>query len=117
MTATTEAPAEGDEHGHRGHHPTPRDYVRIAVILAALTALEVSVHFFEYPVRLAFWMLVVLAVMKFLYVVLWYMHLKFDSKLFNRLFGFGVVLALTVFAILVVIMVIFTPGEAAVTVR
>jgi cytochrome c oxidase subunit IV len=111
MTATTtDTPTERDEHAH--HHPTPRDYVRIAVILAVLTALEVSVHIFEYPRRFAFWFLVVLAIAKFMYVILWYMHLKFDSKMFNRLFGFGVILAIVVFLITLAIMVIFTPGGA-----
>lgn len=112
MAATTETPATGerDEHGH--HHPEPRDYVRIFVILAVLTALEVSVHIYEYPARFAFWFLVVLASAKLLYVVLFYMHLKFDSTLYNRLFGFGVVLALTIFLILIAIVTIFTPGGA-----
>jgi cytochrome c oxidase subunit IV len=109
VAATTETPAPSGREGH-GHHPEPRDYVRIFVILAALTALEISVHFYDYPPRIAFWGLVITATAKFLYVVLFYMHLKFDSALFNRLFGFGVVLALAVFGIMLAIMVIFTPG-------
>jgi cytochrome c oxidase subunit IV len=110
MTATTETGAP-EEHAEAHRHPGPRDYVRIGVILAVLTALEVSVHFFEYPTRFAFWFLIGLAIAKFMYVVLWYMHLKFDSTIFNRFFGFGVVLAIVVFLILLAIMVIFTPAE------
>ncbi len=40
-----------------------------------------------------------LAVVKFALVVLWFMHLKFESRLFMRLFVTGLVLALTLFAV------------------
>jgi hypothetical protein len=39
MTATTETGAP-EEHAEAHRHPGPRDYVRIGVILAVLTALE-----------------------------------------------------------------------------
>lgn len=98
-----------DEDAH-GHHPTARDYVRIAVVLAVLTALEVSVYFFEMPTGLIFWGLIVLAVAKFWLVITWYMHLKFDSRLYFRFFIFGIVLALVVFGILMVIQLLGEPG-------
>jgi cytochrome c oxidase subunit IV len=48
MSSTeTASQLAADEH-HAGHHPTPRDYVRIAVILAILTALEVSTYFVDF---------------------------------------------------------------------
>jgi cytochrome c oxidase subunit 4 len=36
---------------------------------------------------------------KFALVVRWFMHLRFDSRLFMRLFVTGVVLALSIFAV------------------
>jgi heme/copper-type cytochrome/quinol oxidase subunit 4 len=47
-------------------------------------------------------LLLFLGFMKFILVVLWYMHLKFDSKLFRRLFATGLVVAVTVFSIVLV---------------
>jgi cytochrome c oxidase subunit IV len=43
--------------------------------------------------------LTVLAVSKFGLVVAWYMHLKFDSAMFRRMFVFGIILAVTVFTL------------------
>ena len=41
-TSGTQAAETVEHDAHEGHHPTPAEYVRIALILAALTALEVS---------------------------------------------------------------------------
>jgi cytochrome c oxidase subunit 4 len=41
--------------------------------------------------------LLVMMVIKFVLVGLWFMHLRFDSKLFRRLFLVGIVLALGVY--------------------
>ena len=111
MTAT-EAQATGTEAHDAGHHPTIREYVNIAILLAVLTALEVSVHFVEVPSWLAFWGLVVLAIAKFAIVAGYYMHLKFDAKIFTRIFSFGIVLACAVFALFLVISIFGTPGGA-----
>lgn len=113
MTATEAQATTPEQHEeHAGHHPTIREYVNIAVILAVMTALEVSVHFVAVPDRLAFWGLVVLAIAKFAIVAGYYMHLKFDAKIFTRMFGFGVVLACVVFALFLVITIFGTPGGA-----
>jgi cytochrome c oxidase subunit IV len=94
------------------HHPTPRQYVRIALILGALTALEVSTYFFEFGV-LAIPLLIVLMAIKFVMVASWFMHLKFDSKIFGRMMYSGLVLALTLY-LLTVAIVVFDPfGGAA----
>jgi hypothetical protein len=49
--------------------------------------------------------------MKFALVALWFMHLKFDSRLFRRLFVAGLLIALAVFAI--VLGTFFARGGAA----
>jgi cytochrome c oxidase subunit IV len=86
-----------------GHHPTARDYVNIAVILAVLTALEVSTYFVDFG-PLAVPMLIVLMVIKFLLVVGWFMHLRFDTKVFSRLMYTGLSFALTLYAITLIIL-------------
>ncbi len=97
---------------HQHAPPTPGDYVRIAILLAVITALEVLTYFFEI-VRWAFiGTLVLLSIAKFMLVVGWYMHLKFDSKMFKRVFVFGLVLALSVF--LLVLGIFELPGSRVV---
>lgn len=95
-TTTTDA-----EHAH---HPTPADYVRIAIILAVLTALEISTYFYDFGV-LGIPLLIVLMIVKFVYVARWFMHLKFDHKLFGNFLYGGLILALVLyFATLVIMM-------------
>jgi cytochrome c oxidase subunit 4 len=96
-------PAEAAE---LGHHPTPRQYVFIAIVLAVITAAEVGIYYVEAIDSLLVPMLIVFAFLKFFLVVSWFMHLRFDSKLFRRLFVTGLVLAALVFA--VVLLTFFT---------
>ncbi len=105
MSATeTESPsADPRSRPHAHAHPTPGDYVRIAALLAVITALEVLTYFYDI-VRWAFiGTLVLLSFAKFVLVVGWFMHLKFDSKMFKRVFVFGIVLALSVFLLVLAI--------------
>ena len=44
-------------------------------------------------------LLLVLSAVKFSLVVLWFMHLKFDNRLFSQFFAGGFLLALTIFAV------------------
>ena len=87
-----------EEHGadggavHTGH-PTPATYFKIAMILSALTAVEVAIF---YITPLSYGIIPILAVLsigKFALVVLYYMHLKFDSKVFSGMFFFGMFVA------------------------
>ena len=82
-----------------GHaHPNDRTYVGVALILALITGAEVITFYLEdnlgsilVPVLLA------MMVVKFVIVAGYFMHLKFDSNLFTRLFVAGVVLAVLVY--------------------
>lgn len=77
-------------------HPGDGTYVTVALVLAALTALEVSTYFVDFGVLMVP-VLMVLMVLKFAIVALWFMHLRFDSLLFRRLFVAGIVLAVGVY--------------------
>lgn len=92
---------EGDDHGAHAGHPTPRQYVQIAVILALLTAMEISLIYVEVGVAMIP-TLIVLMVLKFALVVGWYMHLKFDAATFTRLLLTGLVLAVAIYAVVLV---------------
>ena len=81
------------------YHPGPGEYIQIGIILAVLTGLEVALYFLEIDAVIATPALLVLTAMKFLLVVLWFMHLRFDNPVFRRLFVFGTVLAFAVFSV------------------
>lgn len=106
--STTETQADK---GHSRAHPTPRDYVNIAVILAILTALEVSTYFFEFG-RVAIPLLVILMIIKFVMVAGWFMHLKFDTRLYSALMYTGLAFALVLYLLTVTLVLVgHTPFE------
>jgi len=78
------------------HHPTDRKYVEIALILAAITAAEVATYFVDLG-NVAAPLLIVMMVVKFAMVAAWFMHLRFDSRLFRRLFVAGIITAVAVY--------------------
>ncbi len=99
--SSTEA-AEATSNESHDHHPTPRQYVNIALVLAVLTALEVSTYFWDFGV-IGIPLLIVLMIVKFLYVAGWFMHLKFDSPVFSRMMYTGLFLALGLYTFAIVI--------------
>lgn len=96
-TSGTQAPGAVEHDSHAGHHPTPAEYVRIALILGVLTALEVSTYFYEFG-RAGVPLLVVLMIVKFIMVASFFMHLRYDSKLFGRFLYTGLGFALVLYA-------------------
>ena len=74
-------------------HPKPRDYWIIAVILAVITAAEVAVSYADFLDAAVAPLLLVMAAAKFLIVIGWYMHLRFDAPIYRKLFYIGVVAA------------------------
>jgi cytochrome c oxidase subunit 4 len=84
-------------------HPGPKQYVMVAVWLAIATGIEVAWYYLSVPHALFVALLLVLAFFKFSLVVLWFMHLRFDSPIFRRLFVTGIILAITVYLIVLVI--------------
>jgi cytochrome c oxidase subunit 4 len=77
-------------------HPGWRFYAVIGVILLAFTALEVVGYIGEtknwYSSGMAAAIILVLSAVKFFSVVAYYMHLKFDNKLFTGIFVFPALL-------------------------
>jgi len=81
-------------------HPTPKKYVQIAIVLGILTAIEIGLYYTEDIVgALADPLLIILAIGKFVIVVGWFMHLRYENKTVNRFFVGGMILALILFAI------------------
>jgi cytochrome c oxidase subunit 4 len=91
-------PLEPDHEAHQHKHPSDRDYIVIAVILAAITALEVGTYFLEdASTTLLVVALFPMMIAKFAIVCGWFMHLRFDNPLFKRVFVFGLLLAAGVY--------------------
>lgn len=74
-------------------HPGPGEYVKIAAVLALITLIEVVVYYLPSLAGALTTILIVLSAFKFSMVVLWFMHLKFDSVLFSYLFVGGLLIA------------------------
>ena len=89
-------------------HPGPRQYVVVAVVLAVLTAIEVALFYMEFiPQPVVVGSLIVLMILKFSIVALWFMHLRFDSRIYRRLFVTGIILAIAVFLIVLLTFGVF----------
>lgn len=88
--------AEQEQHGaapHESAHPSPAKYILIATYLTLITIFEVLIYYVEALQDYFLWIFLVLSALKFYYVAMFYMHLKFDAKIFKNLFIFGLVLA------------------------
>src|SRR5438876_12265241 len=83
------------EQHHEGAHPSAFAYVVIAVILAVITSIEVAVYYIHALRPVLAPILLALSAIKFATVAAFYMHLKFDGKLFSYIFGGGLTLAAT----------------------
>ncbi len=81
---------------HAHEHKPDSYYVKIALILAAITALETSTYWVDF---VAFFlpMLLILMAIKFVMVASLFMHLRGDSKIFSYLFYSGLILAIGVY--------------------
>lgn len=101
MATTTESVETNDAHDDEAHHPSDWEYIKIALLLGFLTALEVGMYFLEDSLNRAalFIGLTVLMIVKFVLVVAYFMHLKYDTPWFRRVFVSGLVLAMSVYAI------------------
>jgi cytochrome c oxidase subunit IV len=79
-------------------HASVKTYVLIGVILTVITAIEVAIFYIP-TIAESNWLAPVLITMsaaKFAIVVMFYMHLKFDHRLFSLAFFAPMVLAVTV---------------------
>jgi cytochrome c oxidase subunit 4 len=97
QTLTGHDPHEAHEHAHVEHKPDSY-YIIVALILAAITALETSTYWVDFgPLFMP--ALLTMMVIKFVMVVSLFMHLKFDNKLFSYLFYAGLLLAIFVYVV------------------
>ena len=90
--------AAGGAHSaaHDAHaHPTWKQYKWVALILTAITVVEVWVYYIPSFTRTKLFVpsLLIMSAVKFAIVVLFYMHLKYDARLFRALFTGPLIIA------------------------
>ena len=102
-------PVSAHEHTHHGEHDdvgahddhwSDLKYVQLAIALAIVTAIEVALSYMVDDLGKAFLpLLLILMLVKFFAVVMFFMHLRFDNKLFSLLFYMGLGLAVSVYVV------------------
>jgi len=82
--------------GEVKEHPTWSVYWKVAVILTLITAAEVWVYYIPSFVASHLFVptLLALSALKFAIVVMFYMHLRYDHKLFRALFTGPLIIAM-----------------------
>ena len=91
MAAHTTAVTAHDPHGH--DVSKFQIYVQIAMLLAVITGIEIVCVYMPFAKWLLVTALVVLSAVKFLFVIFFFMHLRWDKPFCTILFFIGLVLA------------------------
>jgi cytochrome c oxidase subunit 4 len=107
------APAAGGHSAaHGAHaHPTWKQYKWVALILTLITVVEVWIYYIPSFVASKLFVpaLLIMSAVKFAIVVLYYMHLKYDARLFRALFTGPLIIA-----VVTIISLLFLFGHIAV---
>ena len=85
-----------DTGAHERAHPGAKEYLAIATVLTVITAVEVAVFYIPSMKPMLVPILLTLSAVKFGLVAAFYMHLKFDHRLFSWLFVLPMLLAIFV---------------------
>ena len=69
-------------------------FINLILVLTAVTFLElIVIVMFFFPEVVRLWILIILSIIKFLGVIWWFMHLRWDRFLLTALFLIGLILA------------------------
>jgi cytochrome c oxidase subunit 4 len=90
-------PVVDHDSAHEAEHPRDVLYLKVAAALFVLTGLEVYSSYADWLGSAFIPLLLIMMAVKFLLVVLFFMHLKFDAKIFGKLFWAGFFLAVSVY--------------------
>jgi len=101
MSTAADTHTETVAHDESAHaHPSDLKYIKIAALLAALTAAEVLTYTFGLKGNGLLLVLFPLMIVKFAVVAGFFMHLRFDSKLFTTMFVAGITFAVVVYSVM-----------------
>ena len=74
------------DHRQEGAHASAWTYIKVALVLTGVTTLEVGAIYIRQLTPIIVPLLLALSVAKFALVVLFYMHLRYDSRVLTLLF-------------------------------
>ena len=106
---------QGEDHAHVSgevhEHPTWSTYWKVAVILTLITAIEVSAFYIPAweESRVYVPSMLIMSTAKFVIVVMFYMHLKYDHRLFRALFSGPLIIA-----VVTILALMFLFGQVAI---
>lgn len=99
-TTTVSEAAEHEVDASVHKHPSDLLYVKVAALLAVITAAEVATYFWkDASTTMLVAVLFPMMIAKFTIVTGYFMHLKYDNPLFKRVFVFGIMLAVIVYGV------------------
>ncbi|MEI6465399.1 MAG: cytochrome C oxidase subunit IV family protein [Verrucomicrobiota bacterium] len=90
MSAPSHA-VSGHDHGHESSKF--QIYVQIAMLLAVITGIEIVCVYLPFAKWLVVTTLVILSTVKFMFVIFYFMHLRWDKLFCTILFFIGLILA------------------------
>lgn len=96
-------PVERQQHGDEHEHPGYMTYLVVAVVLTVITAAEVAIFYIPALAGVIVPLLLTLSAGKFVLVVMFYMHLKMDSRIFTGVFLAPMLLAVFVVVALIIL--------------
>lgn len=85
------------QHADMHTHPSQGTYVKIAIFLAIVTGIEVLIYYVDAFEAFLVPALVVLSAVKFITVVGYFMHLKFDNRMLGFMFTAAMMVSLAVY--------------------
>lgn len=95
--ATTHHAVPDAQHADMHAHPSQGTYIRIAAFLAIVTGLEVFIYYIDAFEAFLVPTLVVLSAVKFITVVAYFMHLRFDNRMLGFMFTAAMLVSLAVY--------------------
>lgn len=93
MSASSPAATHSGHDRHDHGESKFQIYVEIAMLLAVITGVEIVAVYLPFAKWLLITALVVLSAVKFLFVIFYFMHLRWDKPFCTILFFIGLVLA------------------------
>jgi cytochrome c oxidase subunit 4 len=109
MSTETHGSSTTAHHDDAAGHATVKTYVMIGAILTIVTAAEVAIFYIEALAPVLVPALLIMSAGKFLLVVYFYMHLKYDNPIFSRVFFGPMLLAVMFVAVSLVILFKYLP--------
>jgi cytochrome c oxidase subunit 4 len=93
MSEANHTPLPVGETTKSGEHEKYHTFVNLALLLAAITGVELVLVYLPFSSILITTVLVGLSLFKFFAVIAWFMHLIYDKLLLSLVFGAGLAIA------------------------